>query len=113
MRITGFELRNNLGVSDGSAIRVVGSGTDITIENNLIHDIRGKNAMGITVYANTSVPVDSLIIDGNEIYDCEPEPSEALVLNGNVTNFEVTDNYVHDVNNIAIDFIGGETNQGH
>lgn len=109
LRITGFELRNNLGVSDGSAIRVVGSGTDITIENNLIHDIRGKNAMGITVYANTSVPVDSLIIDGNEIYDCEPEPSEALVLNGNVTNFEVTDNYVHDVNNIAIDFIGGET----
>ena len=38
-----------------------------------------------------------------------PAPSEALVLNGNVTGFQVTGNVVRDVNNIGIDMIGGET----
>jgi cysteine-rich repeat protein len=66
--------------------------------------------MGITVYGTSvDTPIERLVIDGNEIYDCDPHPSEALVLNGNVTNFEVTNNFVHDVNNIGIDFIGGET----
>ena len=64
--------------------------------------------MGITVYGNSITPITNLIIDGNEIYDCEPAQSEALVLNGNVSGFLVTSNYVHDVNNIGLDFIGGE-----
>jgi hypothetical protein len=65
--------------------------------------------MGITVYGTAENPISNLVIHGNEIYDCEPATSEALTLNGNVTGFEITGNYVHDVNNIGIDFIGGET----
>ncbi|MFQ5666423.1 MAG: choice-of-anchor Q domain-containing protein [Candidatus Binatia bacterium] len=109
VKIIGFEIRNNLGVNDGSGIRVVGAGSHIEIRNNRIHDIRGKDAMGITVYGTEPAPISDLVIDGNEIFDCEPFRSEALTLNGNVTQFQVTNNIVRDVNNIGIDCIGGET----
>ncbi len=109
VQVSGLEIRNNTGVTDGSGIRILGGGAGIEIRDNTIHDILGRNAMGITVYGTSATAVEDLVIDGNEIYDCEPSPSEALVLNGNVTDWQVTNNYVHDVNNIAIDFIGGET----
>jgi cysteine-rich repeat protein len=109
VKVVGFEIRNNLNVNDGSGIRVLGSGSHIEIRDNRIHDMRGKHAMGITVYGTEAASISDLIIDGNEIYDCEPAQSEALTLNGNVEQFEVTNNLVRDVNNIGIDFIGGET----
>lgn len=109
VRLVGFEIRNDLGVTDGSGVRIVGGGDHIEIRDNRIHDIRGNNAMGITVYGTAATPISALVIDSNEIHDCEPAPSEALTLNGNVTDFEVTNNDVHDVDNIGIDFIGGET----
>jgi parallel beta-helix repeat protein len=106
--ITGFEIRDHA-AKDGSGIRVRGGGKDIVIRNNRIHEIRGRDAMGITVYGTDSKrPIDGIIIDGNEIFDCDPAKSEALTLNGNVSNFQVTRNIVHDVNNIGIDMIGGE-----
>ncbi|RYG68400.1 DUF1565 domain-containing protein [bacterium] len=109
LKFIGFELVDNLKVSDGSAIRLEGSGEHIELRRNKIHNVTGKDAMGITVYGNSpGVPFSDLIIDGNEIYDCQPAPSEALTINGNVAGFEITNNYVHDVNNIAIDMIGGE-----
>lgn len=108
VKIVGFEIRNNLSVNDGSGIRIEGAGGFIEIRNNRIHDMRGQHAMGITVYGTEATSIANLIIDGNEIYDCEPAQSEALTLNGNVELFEVTNNIVRDVNNIGIDFIGGE-----
>ncbi len=109
VRIEGFEIRNNLGVNDGSGVRVIGAGSHIEILDNQIHDMRGQHAMGITVYGTEPQPISDLLIDGNEIYDCEPFSSEALVVNANVTDFVVSNNLVRDVNNIGIDFIGGET----
>lgn len=110
VNIIGLELQDLEKTRDGSGIRIEGSGTKIELRNNKIHDIRGKDAMGITVYGTSPVrSISNIIIDGNEIYDCEPAQSETLVLNGNVEKFEVTNNYIHDVNNIGIDFIGGET----
>jgi cysteine-rich repeat protein len=109
IRVIGLELRNNLGVNDGSGIRVLGSGDRIELRNNHIHTIHGTSAMGITVYGTAAVPLSNLVIDGNQIDDCEAAPSEGLTLNGNVTDFAITNNDVHDINNIAIDAIGGET----
>jgi hypothetical protein len=109
VKIIGLELEDMQKARDGSGIRVEGYGEHIEIRDNKIHNIKGKDAMGITIYGTSPVrSISNLIIDGNEIYDCEPAQSEALVLNGNVEKFEVTNNYVHDVNNIGIDFIGGE-----
>ena len=107
--VRGLVLRNNLGVDDGSGIRILGSGSHIELRDNEIHDMRGSHAMGITVYGTDATAISDLIIDGNEIHDCEPAQSEALTLNGNVTDFQVTNNTVRDVNSIGIDFIGGET----
>src|SRR5262249_10169929 len=80
--VRGFETRNDLGVTDGSGIRVTGSGSHVELRDNTIHDIRGRNAMGITVYATDAAPISELVVDGNTIHDCEPAPSEALTLNG-------------------------------
>jgi cysteine-rich repeat protein/parallel beta-helix repeat protein len=109
VHVVGLTLRNNLGVTDGSGIRVLGAGTGIELRGNHVHAMRGRNAMGITVYATEPAPVADIVIDGNVIEDCEPAPSEALVLNGNVDGFTVTNNVVRDVDNIGIDMIGGET----
>ncbi len=109
LRLIGFEIRNHLGVDDGSGVRIVGAGTDLEISGNVIHEIRGDDAMGITVYGTEPQPISDLVIAGNQIFDCEPARSEALVLNGNVDGFEISGNLVRDVNNIGIDMIGGET----
>ena len=109
IHVIGFELTDNRDVDDGSGIRVEGECAGIEIRDNKVHNVRGQHAMGITVYGTSSAkPITGLVIDGNEIYDCDPAESEALVLNGNIDGFEVTNNVVRDVNNIGIDFIGGE-----
>jgi parallel beta-helix repeat protein len=107
--VQGLEIRDNTRVKDGSGIRLEGSCSDIQILGNRIHEIRGKDAMGITVYGtNAAKPCSNLVIDGNEVFNCDPARSEAITLNGNITDFAVTNNIVHDVNNIGIDFIAGE-----
>lgn len=108
VRIVGLEIRD-LDTRDGSGIRFEGSGSHLEFRDNKIHGIRGKNAMGITIYASDPEnPVTDLVITGNEIFDCDAAPSEALTLNGNVRGFQVLDNYVHDIRGVGIDFIGGE-----
>ncbi len=110
VRLQGFVIRNLRNVNDGSGVRILGGGAQIEILDNEIHDIRGDHAMGLTVYGtDRSTSISDLVIRGNLIHDCEPARSEALVLNGNVERFLVEDNEVRDVNNIGIDFIGGET----
>jgi hypothetical protein len=105
--IRDFEITGSR-VNDGSGIRIYGSADHIHILHNKIYDIRGTSAMGITVYGKGNIPISNVVISGNEIYNCEPAPSEAITLNGNVKDFEVTDNIIHDINNIGIDMIGGE-----
>ncbi len=107
--VRGFEIRNHVGVDDGSGIRIRGAGARLQILDNEIHHILGNDAMGITVYATESTPIRDLVIAGNTIRDAEPARSEALTLNGNVDGFVIRDNVVRDVNNIGIDCIGGET----
>ena len=109
VRIQGLDIRNNTNVTDGSGIRLLGACRNIELAGNTIHAMRGQNAMGITVYGTNSAPASNLLIRANHIYDCDAAPSEALTINGNVTAFDVSSNLVHDINNIGIDFIGGET----
>jgi len=123
VRIEGFEIRNYrtaehrltpLGIS------VMGAGSHIELVKNNVHHIeqnfggrdapgRGGNAFGIAVYGtDTKTPISELVIDGNEVHHLKTGSSESLVVNGNVTNFRITHNVVHDNNNIGIDVIGFE-----
>lgn len=70
---------------------------------------KDRNAHGIAAYGtNGTSALDGLIIDDCEISGCILGQSESLVLNGNVTDFKVTNNRIHDNDNIGIDFIGYE-----
>jgi Secretion system C-terminal sorting domain len=116
IKVIGFEI-GNVVVSDNdifpAGIWIYGSLSNVEIRNNKIHTIQQNandaGAHGLAVYGtHQSVPISELLIDGNEIYNCKLGWSESLVLNGNVENFIVSNNVVHDNNNIAFDFIGHE-----
>jgi hypothetical protein len=123
VKIEDFEIRNfrtaehrlvPLGIS------VIGSGSHIELLKNNVHHIQqtfpgrdapgsGGNGFGIAVYGtDAKTPITDLVIDGNEVHHLKTGSSESLVVNGNVTNFRITHNVVHDNNNIGIDVIGFE-----
>ena len=123
VRIEGFEVRNYrtaehrlvpLGIS------VMGAGSHIELLKNNVHHIEqtfngrdtpghGANGFGIAVYGtDAKTPISELVLDGNEVHHLKTGSSESLVVNGNVTNFRITHNVVHDNNNIGIDVIGFE-----
>ncbi len=123
IKIEGFEVRNyktDDPKRTPAGIRVYGGGSHIELLKNNVHGIwqtypgrqgpgHGANAFGIAVYGtDAKVPISDLIVDGNEVHDLQTGSSESLVLNGNVTNFHVTHNRVHNNNNIGIDIIGFE-----
>lgn len=109
--IVGLNICSNLAdnADGGSGIFMEGWGGNLAIVSNRIFEIRGSHGMGITMYgSDVSRAISNLVIVGNEIHDCDPATSEAMVLNGNVNGFTVSSNRVRRVNNIGIDFIGGE-----
>jgi hypothetical protein len=123
VRIEGFEIRNFHTAEHRLSplgINVIGSGSHIELLKNNVHHIeqtfegrdapgRGGNGFGIAVYGTDAMtPITDLIIDGNEVHHLKTGSSESLVVNGNVTNFRITHNVVHDNNNIGIDVIGFE-----
>jgi hypothetical protein len=123
VRIEGFEIRNFRTAEHRLTplgIDIMGAGSHIELLKNNVHHIEqlfegrdgpghGANAFGIAVYGTDSkTPITDLIIDGNEVHHLKTGSSESLVVNGNVTNFRITRNIVHDNNNIGIDVIGFE-----
>ncbi len=123
VRIEGLEIRNFHTAEHRFAplgISVMGSGSHIELLKNNVHHIEqtfpgrdapgsGGNGFGIAVYGtDAKTPISELVIDGNEVHHLKTGSSESLVVNGNVTNFRITHNVVHDNNNIGIDVIGFE-----
>ncbi|MGB8984338.1 MAG: right-handed parallel beta-helix repeat-containing protein [Anaerolineales bacterium] len=117
VKLIGFEIRNLKagGVSSAfpQGISVRGNGAFIEIRNNKVHDIENScrrcGAHGIAVYGrDPNASIHDIIIDGNEVYNGQFGWSESMVLNGNVEFFTVSNNIVHDNDNIGIDFIGFE-----
>jgi hypothetical protein len=123
VRIEGLEIRNFHTAEHRLAplgIDVSGSGSHIELLKNNVHHIEqtfpgrdapgsGGNGFGIAIYGtDAKTPITDLVIDGNEVHHLKTGSSESLVVNGNVTNFRITHNVVHDNNNIGIDVIGFE-----
>jgi len=123
VRVEDFEIRNFRTAEHRLAplgISVMGAGSHIELLKNNVHHIEqtfqgrdapgsGGNGFGIAVYGtDAKTPITDLIIEGNEVHHLQTGSSESLVVNGNVTNFRITHNVVHDNNNIGIDVIGFE-----
>ena len=117
--IQGFELRNYSTTKIAptpAGIFISGSCAGIQIEHCNIYNIRTSagnpsnsgNAFAIAVYGTSTTPCTGIVIDSNTIHNCRTGSSETVALNGNVTNFQVTNNLVYDNDNIGIVFIGFE-----
>jgi len=113
--IQGFEIRNFKSTSSAeepAGILVRGSGSNIQILDNKVHDIvttaegNNGNAHGIGIYGNATTPYAYVTLSGNEVYGMKTGWSETITLDGNVTHFTVTNNVVHDNDNIGIDAAG-------
>ncbi|WP_342561008.1 right-handed parallel beta-helix repeat-containing protein [Paenibacillus sp. FSL R7-0345] len=125
--IQNLEIRNYQTADNGevpAGIYVHGSGQSISLLNNRIHsiantaapegeDLSGRDAHGIAVYGTEAEEaLSDLTIDGNEVYDLVLGSSEAVAVNGNVDSFAITNNKIHDNDNIGIDIIGFEGTAG-
>jgi hypothetical protein len=116
VRIAGFEIRNYRSASTALVpigVYVFGAGNHIEILNNHIHDIvttvttSSGDALGIAIYG-TEAPasIEWVTIDGNELDHLTTGFSESLSLSGNVELWQVTNNLIHDNDNIGVNAEG-------
>ena len=114
--INGFQIQNyttSKAAATPAGIWITGSGTGVKILNNQVHNItttteKNGNAFGIAVYGTSSTPITQITISGNTVYDLKTGESETMNVDGNVTYFLISNNVVHDNDNIGIDAIGFE-----
>jgi hypothetical protein len=114
--VNGFEIRNfttSKAADTPAGVWITGSGTGVQILNNIVHNItttveKTGNAFGIAVYGASKTPITQLTINGNQVYSLKTGQSESVNVDGNVTYFKITNNTVHDNDNIGIDAIGYE-----
>jgi uncharacterized protein DUF1565 len=117
--VQGFEIRNYKTTNSNlvpAGVFVHGACNAVTIRNNLVHAIENDgtdasriNAFGIAVYGDsTAGAITNLVITGNQVYETKTGNSETVNVDGNVNGFSITNNLVHDVDNIGIDCIGFE-----
>ncbi|MFF4704787.1 hypothetical protein ACWC4D_29950 [Streptomyces sp. NPDC001288] len=116
MDITGYTTSRIHAVPIG--IYVHGSDERIDIRGNRVHHLgnhngtlgsMAMNAHGIAVYGDSPTgAVRGLVIDHNEVDHLTLGASETVVVNGNVDHWRITNNRIHDDNNIGIDAIGYE-----
>jgi hypothetical protein len=121
--IKGFEIRNYIAALPGqepAGILIDGYGSDIQILNNQIHRIQvlraangsscdpsSCNGHGIAIYGQS--PAHSwnhILVSDNEVYDLKTGWSESVTLDGNVRNWSVVNNAIHNNDNIGIDAAG-------
>ena len=111
--VQGFEIRNLTSTNWAAGIWCSGASHHIEIRNNTIHNIVDPNpdggCHGLAFYGtDANAAMHDIIVDGNEIYNLQLKWSEACAFNGNVRDFIVSNNIIHDVDNIAYVFIGFE-----
>lgn len=100
-------------------IYVHGADDHIVISGNHVHDLGNDNqtlgsfdinAHGIAVYGdNAAHSITALTITKNTVDHLSLGASESVVVNGNVDGWSITNNDIHDNNNIGIDAIGYES----
>jgi len=91
---------------DGNAKRIKILHNEIS---QLGTDFKDGNAHGIAFYGKHMSDIE---ISNNHVHDLKLGNSEAVVLNGDVQDFVIRHNKIHDNNNIGIDLIGYENISG-
>ncbi|HEY9734370.1 MAG TPA: right-handed parallel beta-helix repeat-containing protein [Drouetiella sp.] len=118
VEVSGFEVKNLRASSSSSTpygVLVKDSKhvvlTDLNIhhiENNIS---RESNAHGIAILGTgttNSGSTSDIVIANSRLHDLKLGASEALVVNGNVERFKISNNQLYRLNNIAVDVVGFE-----
>ncbi|QNK61079.1 right-handed parallel beta-helix repeat-containing protein [Pedobacter sp. PAMC26386] len=116
IRIEFIQIANNIR-NFASGFNMSGSGTDVQITDCKIYNIGwttdigikpkpGDNANPFVIIGNTASSYNQIYIGNNEVYSCNTGYSEGLTVGGNVENFLIEGNTVHDITNIGIDMTG-------
>lgn len=113
IHIEGLELRNN--TNKWAYGLYLGNGeSNIIIKNNKIHDLYALEPSSPSSGANAIIcygeradkSINNILIEGNEVYDCNTGWSEAISITGNCEYISVINNNVRNTGNIGIDFCG-------
>jgi len=97
-----------------AGIFISGGLTNVNILNNEIYNItttleKNGNAFGIAVYGtNATTPISNVTINNNNVHNNKTGNSETITVNGNVVGYIISNNIIHDNDNIGIDSIGFE-----
>jgi hypothetical protein len=116
IRINNISITNNTR-ANAKGIYVVGNGTDIQVTYCKISNIgwttngsatptSTDNASPFIIVGSTSTAYTEIYIGSNEIFNCNTGYSEGLTLTGNVQNFLIEMNSIHDIKNIGMDMSG-------
>ncbi|WP_158799315.1 right-handed parallel beta-helix repeat-containing protein [Pedobacter sp. L105] len=116
LRINNIRFTNNIRAG-AFGIYIVGSGTDVQVTSCKVYNVgwttspttiptSTDNANPLTVVGTGATSYSQVYIGSNEIYNCNTGYSEGLTLSGNVENFLIESNTVHDIPNIGIDMTG-------
>lgn len=88
--------------------------SNLVIRKNKIYNIEhnaapadGRSAHAIEIFGNTSTPMKNILVEDNEIHDCNTGYSENLTVNGYVDGFTIRGNKIYNAENIGIDAAGG------
>jgi hypothetical protein len=99
---------------DVNGIIVDEGASNIIIRNNHISEIEhnvaaadGRSGHAIEIRGNTDVPVKNILVEQNEIHDCNTGYSENLTINGYVDGFVIRKNKIYNGENIGIVAAGG------
>ncbi|MFC1584919.1 hypothetical protein ACFL5V_05180 [Fibrobacterota bacterium] len=114
LKFIGLNVRNH----SGNGIRIDGPASHFEIRDCSV--MNGSTNTGAVFRGQTHAflifaglewgagTVSNVIIEGNEVGDNSTGGNESLTLWGDVTDFEVLNNVVHDGSNICMDMIGCE-----
>jgi len=116
IKINGLEFYNCVG-NNSIGLYMDGKSSHIQITNNTFHHIywnssfaavpnSNENAQTLIVYGDSIIPFSDITITGNNFYDNATGFSETCTLDGNVDTFNISNNLVHNNQNIGIDIAG-------
>ena len=83
--------------------------SNVEVRNITCREIVGEDTSGcnpFVVYADANTSISNINIENCYIHDCDTGWSEALTLNGNVSNCLIKNCTVKDITNIGIDLAG-------
>jgi parallel beta-helix repeat protein len=97
---------NGILADEGSGNIIIRRNKIYNIEHNVV-PTDGRSGHGIEIIGNTTTPMKNILVEENEIHDCNTGYSENLTINGYVDGFVIRKNKIYNAENIGIDAAGG------